>query len=133
MNDRERDTADGWSEGIQVFSAASDAPRVRWTTDLAAAALAAALVLVLVLVAGEGSTLDSNTLEFVTGLPGWLLWFAQAGYLVGVGYAFALLLGVGIFARDRLELLRDMLLAAALAVVVAVLLTRFVDERWPEF
>jgi uncharacterized protein (TIRG00374 family) len=118
--------------GIQVFASPSDAPRVRLRTDLMSAGFTTALLAFLVLVAGEGSTLDDNTLVFIGTLPGWLLWLAQAAYLVGVLYAFALLIGVGIFARGRLELLRDMILAAALAVVFVLALTQFIDDRWPE-
>ena len=122
-----------WSDGIQIFSAPSDAPRVQSTADLVSAAFSAALLVFLIIVAGEGSTIDRITLEFVGQLPGWLLWFGQAAYVVGVLYAFGLLLGVGIVARDRLEVLRDMFFAAGLAVVGVLLLTRLVDERWPEF
>jgi uncharacterized protein (TIRG00374 family) len=121
------------SHGIQVFSSPSDAPRVRWQTDLVSAAFNAALLVVLIIVAGEGSSLDRITLEFVIQLPGWLLWMDQAIYVVGVLYAFALLIGVGVLARGRLELLRDMIFAAVSAVVIALLLTRFIDQRWPEF
>ena len=91
-----------------------------------------ALLVFLILVAGEGSTLDDNTLAFIGTLPGWLLWLAQAAYLVGVLYALGLLIGVGVFARDRLEFLRDMILAAALAVVFVLALTQFIDNRRPE-
>jgi len=118
--------------GVQVFSAPSDAPRVRWSTDLISAGLMSVGLALLILVAANGSTLDDNTLEFVGTLPGWLLWLGQVAYLVGLLYAFALLVGVGVFARHRLELLRDMVLAAALAVVVVVVLTRWIDNRWPE-
>lgn len=120
------------SHGIQIFSAPSDAPRVRLKTDLISAGLNAALLCFLIFVAGEGSTFDTNTLRFVGGLPGWLLWLGQAAYVVELLYTFALLIGVGIFARHRLELLRDMLSAAAIAVIVAVSLSRFL-ERWPAF
>ena len=123
----------GRSTGVEIFSAPSDASRVRWTSDLIAAGTNTALLIFLIIVAGEGSTLDRSTLEFIGQLPGWLLWIAQAAYVVGVVYALALLIGVGAFARGRLELLRDMLLAAVVAIVVVVLLTRFIDERWPEF
>jgi uncharacterized protein (TIRG00374 family) len=119
-------------QGLQVFSAPADAPRVRWRTDLISAALTAVALVVLIAVAGNGSTLDTNTLEFVGTLPGWLLWLGQAIYELGVVYSLALLIGVGLFARGRLELLRDMLLAAALAAAIVVLLSRFIDERWPE-
>ncbi|MDX2378241.1 MAG: lysylphosphatidylglycerol synthase transmembrane domain-containing protein, partial [Acidimicrobiia bacterium] len=60
------------------------------------------------------------------------LWLGQAAYVVGVVYAFGLFIGVGIFAKDRLELLRDLLLAAVLAVVAVVLLSQWLDDRWPE-
>jgi hypothetical protein len=69
----------------------------------------------LINVAGEGSSFDRYTLEFVGDLPGWLLWVGQASYVVGVVYSFGLLIGVGVFARGRLGLLRDMLLAAVFA------------------
>ncbi len=119
--------------GLQVFSAPADAPRVRWRTDLISAGLTTASLVVLIVVAGSGSTLDTNTLTFVGTLPGWLLWLGQATYQLGVVYALALLIGVALFARRRWELLRDMLLAAALAGISVVLLSRFIDDRWPEF
>ncbi len=109
------------------------APRVRLRTDLIAAALTSVGLALLILVAGDGSTFDDNALEFVGTLPGWLLWIGQAAYVVGVVYAFGLLIGVGVVARDRLELLRDMIVAALLAVVVVFALTRLIDDRWPDF
>ena len=118
---------------VEVFSAPSEAPLVRWRTDLLSAGFIAALLVFLIIVAGEGSTLDRNTLEFVGQLPDWLLWLCQAAYVVGVLYALSLLIGVGLFARDRLDVLRDMVLAVVFAAVVVLVLTRFIDERWPEF
>jgi uncharacterized membrane protein YbhN (UPF0104 family) len=133
VTDQGRGAVRAPSHRIAVFSAPSDAPRVRWKTDLISGGFSAALLIFLIIVAGEGSSFDRNMLEFVGGLPGWLLWFGQAAYVFGLVYFIGLMLGVAIFARDRLELLRDMLLAAALAVAVAVLLTQFIDTRWPEF
>ncbi|MBG7606289.1 MAG: hypothetical protein IZT58_16955, partial [Actinobacteria bacterium] len=125
-------THDKPSHGIQVFSAPSDAPRVRWKTDIISAGLTSALLFFLILVAGEGSTFDTTTLQFVGGQPGWLLWLAQMVYVIGSFYAISLLIGVGVFARGRLELLRDMILAALLAMAIAAILTQFIDNRWPE-
>ncbi len=118
--------------GIQVFSAPSDAPRVRWKTDLIAAAFVAVLGLLLIAVAGNGSTFDDLTLEFASGLPGWLLWLSQAAYGVGVLYGIGLLIGVGLFAKGRFEVFRDMVFAALLAIVIVVGLTQLIDGRWPE-
>ena len=120
------------SHGIQVFSAPSDAPLVRWRTDLLSAGFYSSILVFLIIVAGAGSSFDDNVLAFIRDLPGWLLWLGQAAYVVGVVYAFGLFIGVGIFANDRLELLRDMLLAALLAVVAVVLLSQWLDGRWPE-
>ena len=111
------------SDGIQVFAAPSDAPRVRWTTDLISAAISAVLAFLLVLVAGNGSTFDDTTLEFVGELPGWLLWLAQVAYGVGVLYGVGLLLGIAIFAKGRLNVARDMILAALFSVVIVLILT----------
>ncbi len=124
---------DSGSHGIHVFAAPSDAPRVRWPTDLISAGFSAVLTLVLVLVAGNGSTVDDNTLDWVGTLPGWLRWLAQAAYAVGVLYGVGLLVGVGVFAKRRLQVLRDMLLAAGFAVILVVVLTQLIDRRWPEF
>ena len=111
----------------------SDAPRVRWRTDLFSAGFIAALLCFLILVAGEGSSFDTNVLQFVGDLPDWVLWLGQAAYTVGVCYGFGLLIGVGFVARGRLNLVRDMFLASLLSITVTVMLTRLIDNRWPEF
>jgi glycosyltransferase 2 family protein len=122
----------GNGRGVQVFSAPSDAPRVRWRTDLISAAFVAVLGLLLIAVAGNGSTFDDLTLEFAGGLPGWLLWLSQAAYGVGVLYGIGLLIGVGLFAKGRLDVFRDMVFAAVLAIGIVVGLTQLIDGRWPE-
>ncbi len=121
------------SHGIAVFAAPSGAPRVRWVTDLFSAGVSASLVVLLILVAGTRATVDDVTLDFVVEFPGWLLWLAQAAYVVGVVYGLGLLIGVGLLAKGWLEALRDMLLAAALAVVIVFAMSRMIDGRWPEF
>ena len=52
---------------------------------------------------------------------------------MGVLYGVGLLIGVGLFAKGRLDVFRDMVLAALLAVVIVVALTQLIDDRWPEF
>ena len=120
------------SRDFQVFSSASDAPRVRWRTDLAAAALLAAALVALIIVAGTGAQLDDDALEFIGTLPGWFQWLGQASYVVAVVYSIGLLVGVGIFAKGRIELFRDMVLAAVVAAVAAALMTQYIDDQWPQ-
>ena len=91
------------------------------------------LTFVLILVAGKGSTFDDNTLDWV-GEPAGLVALAGTGGLRGGRLGpVGLLVGVGIFGKGRLQVLRDMLLAAAFAVVLVLALTGIIDERWPEF
>jgi uncharacterized protein (TIRG00374 family) len=130
--DTSEDMPNEESHGVQVFSVPSDAPRVRWRSDLVSAVISAAVLFFLILVAGQGSTFDTTMLEFAGGLPGWLRWMAQAAYAIGSWYAILLLVGVGVFARRRLELMRDMVLAALLAMAIAFVLTQWLDNRWPE-
>ena len=117
---------------FQVFSSASDAPRVRWRTDLFSAALAFAALVALIAVAGTGAEIDDNALEFIGTLPGWFRWLGQASYLTAAVYSLGLLIGVGVFAKGRIELFRDMLLAAVVGALGSVLLTLHVDDRWPQ-
>ena len=117
---------------IQVFSAASDAPRVRRSTDAALAAVGAGLIALLVFVVGGGTAFDDAWAQLVNQLPDWLVWISRASYLVGLAYGLALVVGVGFFAHQRLELLRDLLLAGALAMLGSALLSQLVDDQWPE-
>lgn len=117
---------------IQVFAAASDAPRVHRVNDLVAALTSAALLFVLALVAADGPGFDGDWSALAAGLPGWVLWSAQAVLVAAVAYTGSLVVGVGLFARDRLELVRDLLLAALLAAAFGIALGQIVDSRWPE-
>ncbi|MGI9622917.1 MAG: hypothetical protein ACR2PK_08790, partial [Acidimicrobiales bacterium] len=101
--------------GFQIFSAPSDAARIRRSADAVLAVLTASLTVLLVILVGEGSAFDDAWQDMVVELPGWVLWMTQAAYLVGIAYGAILLVGVGLFAHRRLELVRDLLLSAALA------------------
>ena len=126
------DDRKGGGIGVQVFATPSDAPRVRWRMDLLVAAVDIGLLVVLLLVAGDGSSFDKAVLGFAADLPGWVLWLGQLGYVAGVLYTVSLLIGVGLVARHRLELLRDLLLAAGLAALLVVFFSWIADGRWPE-
>ena len=117
---------------VEIFSSASNAPRVRWSADLAGAVVTAIALIALIAVAGTGAELDDDALDFIGTLPGWFRWLAQASYLVAVVYSIVLLVGVAFFASGRLGVVRDMLLAAAAAVASSVLLTLWIDDRWPQ-
>jgi hypothetical protein len=110
--------ASSWN-GVHVFSAPADAPRVRRSSDAATSVALAALIVFLAIVVGDGTAFDGAWGEMVARLPGWVRWVSQAAYVVGVAYAATLLVAVALFATGRLELVRDLLLSATLACLTA--------------
>lgn len=115
-----------------MFSAPSDAPRVRRTNDLVGVVGAGVVLFVIGLVAWDGSTLDQDWADLVAGLPGWVRWLGQVAHTAGILYGAALIVGVAAVARDRLELVRDLVLAAVLAVGSVIVLSWWFDGRWPD-
>jgi hypothetical protein len=95
------------------------------------AAAGGVIVAILTVVRGGGTSVDAAWSAVVDVLPTWLTWCAQALYVLSIATAGALLVSIALLGRRRLELLRDLVLAAALAVVAAGALTRFVDDGWP--
>jgi uncharacterized protein (TIRG00374 family) len=118
--------------GIQVFSAPSDAPRVHRINDLVTALAAVGALVVLGLVAEQGTQFDVSWSNMAGNLPGWILWALQCVYVVTLAYTVSLVVCVAVFARNRLELARDLVLAAALAGGLGAALGRLVDDRWPQ-
>lgn len=108
---------------IRFFSSPSDSARARRPTDLV-------LVFVSLITIGSALLLDEGTsafeaaiTSFVTALPGLLGWFWEScDALVGV-WAIVLV-GAALFAHGRRSLLRDQLLAVALAAAAGALLIR---------
>jgi hypothetical protein len=117
--------------GFEFFASPPDGPRVRRSSDTAVAVAGAILVAILAVVRGNGTSVDAAWTSVVAVLPAWLTWCADALYVLSVATAGALLVGIALLGRRRLELLRDLVLAAALAVVAAAALARFVDGQWP--
>lgn len=115
-----------------MFSAPSDAPRVRRINDLVGAAGAGLSLFVIALVAWDGSAFDGDWRGLVAGLPGWVRWLGQVAHTATVMAAVALMVGVAVLARRRIELARDLLVAAVLSMGSVALLSRWFDGRWPE-
>ena len=92
----------------------------------------AGLLVILTLVARKGPAFDDHWSALAAGLPGWVLWVAQAVHVSTVASAAALILGVALVARGRWELARDLVLAGLLSTVLAGALTQLVDGRWPD-
>jgi uncharacterized membrane protein YbhN (UPF0104 family) len=109
---------------IRFFSSPSDAAqRARRPTDVVLV-FVSLITIGLALLVDEGtSAFEAAITSFVTALPGLLGWFWEiCDVLLGV-WALTLV-GAASFARGRRSLLRDQLLAVALAAVAGALLIR---------
>lgn len=98
------------------FAAPADDPRARRPTDvgeLAVSVLAVAWLMWSHRVKGD---LDTRVLQFFDqGLPGWISGIATIVFIVGGLYGLGLVIGIAVFGRGRGKIVRDMVVAVALA------------------
>ncbi|MFL6204316.1 MAG: YbhN family protein [Acidimicrobiales bacterium] len=115
---------------VRLFSSVSDAERVRRPTDYALLTLGGALLLVSAIANDAAAGTEAATASFVRSLPLVFdgLWTFAADLVVM--WALALVV-IALVAKARRRLVRDQLLAAGLAVLVAVVAHRIVEESWP--
>lgn len=77
--------------------------------------------------------LDVRVGEFFgDGLPGWFSAIFTAVFIVGGLYAFGLIIAIWVFGEGRGAIARDMVLAAALAVVVTTAMSLLTGPEWPD-
>jgi len=117
---------------MQIFAAESHAPRSRRTLDIAIVVVGSVLIAGLILISDDRSELEERWFEFASEIPDWIAWFADAVYLTGWIYFLFLIIGLGLVARQRHDLLRDMLVALALPIAVTFLLAQLVSNEWPD-
>ena len=120
------------SLGLQVFASESHAPRARRSVDAATVIGGAVLVAGLAALADDPSTLQDNWSRLADSLPGWIQWLAEVTYFLGVLYLAVLIVGVGLVARERKDVLRDLLVALVSSVGLTVALTQAVSGEWPD-
>jgi hypothetical protein len=120
------------SLGFQVFASESHAPRARRAVDALIVGAGAVLLVGLAAVADDSSTLEQSWSQLAEALPGWLQWLAEVTYFLGALYLIVLIVGVGLVARQRKDLLRDLLVALVLSAGLVVALGQIVDGEWPD-
>ena len=130
--DVETASTDDASTDIRIFASASHEPRGRRIADALALALSL-LVLGWAAWQSEGKTLlEMELIDFLRAWPSWMVdAFGMMFVLVAI-YAIGLLIGITFFARQRLDVARDMLTAAAIAILASELLGRVVADGWPD-
>jgi uncharacterized membrane protein YbhN (UPF0104 family) len=105
---------------VRFFSSASDAPRARRPTD-AILLLTAVTAIALASVVPETSAFITAVTSVVQALPGLLGWFWESCDTLVAAWAIVLI-AAALVGRGRLRLLRDQILAVAVASIVGALL-----------
>lgn len=104
---------------VRFYSSSADAPRARRPTDLVLLLLAI-VSYGLTLLAPETTSIGAWITQFVRALPGLLGWFWNICYDLLLGWPLILLIA-SVVARHRLFLLRDQVIAIALALGASTL------------
>ena len=112
-----------------LFASAGDEPRRRRVDDAVMLGAAAVVVLAAALASRGSSTGAAEATEAFDRLLGWLEPVWSAAY--GAAAVLVVVLVAGAIAARRWALTRDLVLAAALTVVVGGALTEATEGRWP--
>jgi len=117
-----------------VFAAPADDPRARRPADVATFIVSLLLTLIFAAVHRAQSDIDERVLEFVSGdKPSWLSGTATIVFIFGGLYTFGLIVGIAVFGKGRGAVVRDMLVAAVLAVAAIVGLAYLGGPEFPDF
>jgi uncharacterized membrane protein YbhN (UPF0104 family)/tRNA A-37 threonylcarbamoyl transferase component Bud32 len=114
-----------------VFSSASDAPRSRRPVDLVLLVLAVVTAAALTFPAPGPTSLDSLVTALVQGLPGLFGWFWEVSYDLLLLWSLVLV-AIALLTNGPKRLLRDELLAGALAVGVALVAGALAGTDWSD-
>jgi uncharacterized membrane protein YbhN (UPF0104 family)/tRNA A-37 threonylcarbamoyl transferase component Bud32 len=113
-----------------VFSSSADAPRARRPSDVVTLLGAAAVLGVATWATTAPRRLDQLVGELMALLPDPAATGLEAVFALSSLAALALIAGVAVFARHRIGVARDLLLAAAVAVGGAIVILRGVAQDW---
>ena len=117
-----------------VFAAPADDPRARRPADMATLLTSLLLTLLFVWIYRSQSDIDDRVRSFVSGeLPGWLTGTATIVFILGGLYTVGLIVGIAFFGHGRAAVVRDMLVAAALAAVSLIGLAYLGSNEFPDF
>jgi uncharacterized membrane protein YbhN (UPF0104 family) len=115
--------------GPRLFAAPADEPRARRATDVLLL-VGAVTWLVLASIAAEPSPGFTRAVQrLLAALPNFLSGFWQL--LADLLVLLAVLLAIAAIARRRAAIVRDLVVSAVVAVVVWLVLARWVDGAWP--
>lgn len=115
----------------RIFASSPDETRVRRATDVVTLVLCAVVLAFAWWAAESGTGLERWFGRVVAGAPEWLQTLSGAAYSAGGLWALGLAVSLA-FRPSRKALLRDMVVAGAIAFLGGIVVARVGFEQWPE-
>jgi uncharacterized membrane protein YbhN (UPF0104 family) len=115
------------------FAAPAEDPRARRPADAFLLVVCVVVALLALWTHEAPSDFDVRFLDLVSDrLPGWISAIFAFAFALGGLYSAGLLVAVAIVGRDRPAVARDMVLAVALALGIALALSAIAGDGWPQ-
>jgi len=121
------------TDRARYFLATAEEPRVRRARDAVQFGFGVVILLFSASKLIRFSTLQSAIDDVASGLPDWMQAIFWVGYGGAAVYAVAMLITAAVRYRSNPGLTRDVLLSAALALIIAVVAMRWHEGIWPRF
>ena len=122
----------GQLRSIRLFASAAGEPRTRRAADAVWLAISLAVLAWAARRASDTTAAAEEAfVDFLGSWPTWMIQVFELFFVMAFVYALALLIGIPAFARNRLDVARDMLIAVLAALVAVELLGRAVSDEWP--
>ncbi|GMQ84545.1 MAG: hypothetical protein BMS9Abin07_0109 [Acidimicrobiia bacterium] len=117
----------------RYFAGGPGQPRVRRASDAVAIGIGLLLLLWTGLNAETVLAFEQLLVDLAVSLPSWSKNVYQIGYLLGFLMVISLFVAAILQGRQRLDLLRDLVLAVVVSATVAILLALWLSEAFPSF
>ncbi len=115
----------------RYFAGSPGQPRVRRSSDAVAIGAGLLLLVWTGLSAGRILAIEQVLVDLAGSFPSWSQNVYQIGYLLGFLMVVSLFVAVILQGRQRLDLLRDLVLAAVVSITAAILLALWLSEAFP--
>ncbi len=111
--------------------ATTEQPRVRRSADATGLVVALLIFLMSWRSFNRVVDVDQTMSDLVSTIPEWLTGTLSAVYGLGFVYAIALFVAVLVQWKQRLDAVRDMVLAVVATALLATILVRLISGAWP--
>lgn len=115
---------------VRVFASSSHEPRSRRASDVIWLVISVLVLAWAAWNASDTTTAEEAFVDFLRSWPTWAIQVFELLFVLASVYAIGLLIGITFFARNRLDVARDMYIGLLIALVVSQLVGQLVSDEW---